>query len=77
MKKLENTSTCESIEGITQLIVDMVACDAPREDIYRAVQHSILIINAAHQAIKLEKAMVERDRSFVDNRVSELFEKYC
>ena len=63
-----------SIEGATmselaQLISDMTAAGASREELSRAINHSIAVIN-------VEKAILDRDNSFFNNGIVDLFKKY-
>lgn len=63
-----------SIEGATmseiaQLISDMTAAGASREELSRAMNHSMAVINA-------EKAILDRDNSFFNNDIVDLFKKY-
>ena len=76
MKDLNAGQTSVSLERMTQLILEMSTSNAPQIDVYRAVQHSLAVINVMDLAVRLEKAMVERERSFVSNGIEELFQKY-
>ena len=76
MKDLNIGQTNESLERLTQLILEMSANNAPQEDTYRAIQHSLAVINVADLEVRLDKAMIERERSFMNNRIKELFQKY-
>ena len=76
MKDLNVGQNNESLERVTQLILEMSASNAPQEDVHKAVQHALAVINVMDLAVRLENAMVERERSFMSNRITELFQKY-
>ena len=58
-----------SMSDISQLISDMRAAEAPRDELSRAINHSVAVITA-------EKAILDRDASFSSNDIMELFKKY-
>lgn len=58
-----------SMSDISQLISDMRAVGAPRDELSRAINHSVAVITA-------EKAILDRDASFSSNDIMELFKKY-
>lgn len=58
-----------SMSDISQLISDMRAVGAPKDELSRAINHSMAVITA-------EKAILDRDASFSSNDIMELFKKY-
>ena len=58
-----------SMSDVSQLISDMRAVGAPKDELSRAINHSMAVITA-------EKAILDRDASFSSNDIMELFKKY-
>lgn len=59
----------DSIDIVEDLIVDMILNGATEEEFTRVIKHSIDIIDA-------EKHNTDPNRSYFDNRIAELKEKY-
>lgn len=54
---------------ISNLIITMTANDADKDELERAIKHSMVIIDA-------EKYRLDYKQSYVDNRIDQLIEKY-
>lgn len=69
MERMTKAGTQQEMGKISNLITDMTLKGAPRDEIERAVKHSMVVIDA-------EKHYLNYKQSYIDNGIAELKERY-
>lgn len=69
MERLSHQGTQQEMGKISNLITDMTLKGAPRDEIERAVKHSMVVIDA-------EKHYLNYKQSYIDQGIAELKERY-